>query len=114
MEIKYYSNSFGNSPILKYISTLIDKDHAASIFVDINLLADFGSGYLSRTADLGKVTGVKNLWELRTRCSGNIIYRTLFSIVGEDVVILNIFNKKEQKLKKQEINLALRRLNNLI
>ncbi len=81
------------------------------IFDDISLLADFGSDRLSQTADIEKIAGAKNLWELRTRCVNNIIYRTLFAIIGEEIIILNIFNKKERKLKKREIDLALKRLN---
>lgn len=111
MEIKYYCNDSGNSPVLRYMKRLTDKRQMSLIFDDISLLADFGSDRLSQTADIEKIAGAKNLWELRTRCVNNIIYRTLFAIIGEEIIILNIFNKKERKLKKREIDLALKRLN---
>ena len=112
MEIKYYTNNLGHTPVLKYLDKLSDRRHRRQILEDIELLSDFGLERFKQTVDAEKLAGTKNIWELRTRCLDNIIYRTLFSADNGQIIILNIFNKKEQKIRRQEIAKAINRLNN--
>lgn len=111
MEIEYYTSNNGKCPIEKYLKSISDTRHVRQILDDIELLEKFGFERFKKTADIEKIKGIKeNIWELKTSCRGNIIYRTLFEIHEDKIHILNIFNKKDQKIKKQEIDKAISRL----
>lgn len=51
----------------------------------------------------------RGLWEVRSNISSGRIARTLFCIVGGEMVLLHSFIKKTQKTPPQEIDLAMRR-----
>ena len=111
MEIDYYTSTSGNCPITKCLNSIKDIRHVKQILDDIELLADLGVYNFKRSADIKKIKGIKeNIWELRTRCPNNIIYRTLFQYFDNKILILHIFNKKDQKIRKQEIGKAINRL----
>lgn len=111
MEIEYYSSETGNVPVLKFLKKLSDRRHVVQILDDVELLQEFSLARLQASGDVEKIKGIKeDIWELRTRCRGNIIYRTLFSVIEDEICILHIFNKKEQKIKKSEIDIAISRL----
>lgn len=105
MKIDYFTELSGNSPILKYLQN-IDPAHTVIITNDIDSLEVNSLGDLLKSHDVGKV---RNIWELRSHCPSKIIYRTLFGTIKNICHILNIHNKKTQKLKKHEIDLALKR-----
>lgn len=111
MNIEYYTSSSGKCPIEKYLNNIKDTRHVRQILDDIELLLKFGFERLKKTADIEKIKGIKeNIWELKTSCRGNIIYRTLFEFNDDNIHILNIFNKKDQKIRKTEIIKAISRL----
>jgi phage-related protein len=111
MEIVYYTSTSGNNPIAKYLSSIKNLRHKRQILDDIELLVDLGLSNFKRSTDIKKIKGFKkNIWELRTRCPDNIIYRTLFEHSDNKIIILHIFNKKDQKIRKQEIEKAINRL----
>lgn len=110
MEIEYYSSSAGNSPILKFLRKISDKNHVKQILSDIELLVKIDMGQLIKTQDVKKIKGVEyDVWELRSSCV-NKIYRTLFEKTTNIIHILHIFNKKDEKTRPQEINIAISRL----
>lgn len=110
MEIEHYTTPSGNAPIEKFLKNLADTKHAIQILDDIEILQEFELNQLLKSGDVEKIKGIKkDIWELRTRCKGNIIYRTLFEIIGDKIRVLHIFNKKEQKIKKKEIDIAISR-----
>lgn len=111
MEIDYYISTSGNCPITKYLSSIKNPRHKRQILDDIELLEEFGLFDFKKIPDIKKINGIKeNIWELRTRCPNNIIYRTLFEYSDNKIYILHIFNKKDQKIRKQEIEKAINRL----
>lgn len=111
MQIEYYISESGNNPSLKFLKKLPDNKHAIQIIDDIELLQEFSLAQLQVSGDVEKIKGInENIWELRTRCRGNMIYRTLFALIKNKIYILHIFNKKDQKIKKQEIGIAIARL----
>lgn len=111
MEIEYYVSDSGNNPILKFLKKLPIQKHAIQILDDIELLQEFSLAQLLRSGDIKKIKGInEEIWELRTHCRGNVIYRTLFTILKDKICVLHIFIKKEQKIKKQEIEIAISRL----
>lgn len=53
-----------------------------------------------------------DLWEVRSRIQ-NGIARTLFTVVGTDIVLLHGFVKKSQKIPKDDLQTARARLKDL-
>lgn len=51
----------------------------------------------------------QSLWEVRSDLSGGRIARVIFTRVGGEMVLLHGFEKKTQKTPHHEIELALRR-----
>lgn len=107
MEIEYYSSRRGDSEIINFILSLPDDNHKKTIINQIDLLAKYGPFHLQKTKDIEKIG--KNLFELKCHY-GKTIYRILFGIINYKIYIVVIFNKKDQKIKKRYINLALKRL----
>lgn len=109
MEVEYFKTASGNEPIEKYLLK-IPVDHATRILKDIDLFQKYSLDQLKKTNDVEKIKGIKQtIWELKTRCRNNIIYRTLFESFENKIHILNIINKKEQKTRKTAIDLAVSR-----
>lgn len=54
MEIEYYTSATGNSPILKFLRKISDKNHVKQILYDIELLAKTDIGQLIKTRDVKK------------------------------------------------------------
>jgi phage-related protein len=55
----------------------------------------------------------RGLWEVRSRL-GDRIARTVFCVEGQTMVLLHGFIKKAQKTPKNELDLAMKRKNQLI
>ncbi len=51
------------------------------------------------------------LWEVRSRLD-NRMARTLFAMLGQEIVLLHGFIKKQQKTPQDELDLAKKRKNN--
>lgn len=109
MIIDHYQSSSGAFPTLKFLKSL-PKDHKIQILADIDLLEEVDLSQLIKSGDVEKIKGIPyNIWELKTRCPQKI-YRSLFEVNLDSIHIVNIFNKKDQRTRKQEINKAISRL----
>ncbi len=82
----------------------------AKTFRTIELLGEFGP-FLSEPHSK-KVAGYKGLYELRVIQGSNICRLFYFHDKGKVYVITSGFIKKESRLKKSEIDLAVRLFNN--
>lgn len=111
MGVVYYANESGKCPALQYLANLNDKTHVARIVRALDLLEQFGHNVLARSGDIKKISGWRNIWEIKVDCPGHVTYRVLFSSPGSNVLILSIFNKKEMKIRRKEIKKAVARLN---
>lgn len=56
-----------------------------------------------------QIAGHKDLWEVRSRLSGNRIARVIFLIRAGQMILLHGFEKKGQKTPKAEIETAVAR-----
>jgi len=111
MEVVHYLSRNGRVPTLEYLNDLIDKKQKKKIYDDITRLRIFGQHKLLAAGKIEKIKGYSvNIWELKTSCANNIIYRTLFGIINDKIIILNIFNKKEIRIRRQEITKSISRL----
>lgn len=54
-----------------------------------------------------------NLWEVRANLSGGKIARTIFTLVNDEMVLLNGFIKKTQKTPANELETARKRLKDI-
>lgn len=103
LEVRFFQTTSKNEPVREWLKALI-KDDRRSIGEDI------------KTAQYGWPLGMplvrkleKNLWEVRTPVS-NGIARVIFTIIGNQMVLLHGFIKKSQKTPKPDLELARKRL----
>jgi len=115
MEIEHYVSPTGKMPTVEYLDKLLDEKQKKKIYDDISRLKIFGQQKLIAAGKIEKIKGYsENIWELKTSCPNNIIYRTLFGITNETIIILNIFYKKEVRIRRQEILKSISRFKQII
>jgi phage-related protein len=102
-DCRFYRTTSGNEPVREWLKSLpaearleIGSDIAQVQWrwpIGKPLVDGFGAG----------------LFEVRTSWNGNI-YRVLFCFAGTTIVLLHGFQKKGQKIRKADLNLARRRM----
>lgn len=105
-KILLYKNSAGKEIIANFIDSfsdpIIDKMRS-----DIRLLKEYGLSLLS-TSKVRKISGVSQLYELRSKTSVHI--RLFFILVSPDTfLILHGFVKKTNKTPLNELKIAFNR-----
>jgi len=103
--VNFYRTDAGNEPVRDWLKEL-PRDDKRIIGEDI------------KTAQLGWPLGMplirkmdKNLWEVRSSLS-NGIARVLFTVDGNQMILLHGFIKKSNKTPQNELNTATARLGN--
>jgi phage-related protein len=108
-KIVAYQDEQTRQPVNDFIASLPQKDQAR-IYWTLDLLREFGLDL--KTPYARPVHG--KLWELRVQ-SGRDIYRILyFAHTGQRFVLLHGFRKKTQKTPRNELDIAERRLNDVL
>lgn len=103
LRVIFYTTEHGNEPVRRLLQSLEDVDKKI-IGEDIKTL-QFGWPIgmpLSKKVDT-------DLWEIRSRLH-SCIFRILFSVVGNHIVLLHGFIKKSNKIPLVEIHTARKRL----
>jgi len=108
-EIEYYMAANGRIPVKEFIDALNFKEKA-KVARTIDLLEEFGINLGMPYAE--HVEG--ELWELRARLSNNRYRIIYFLITGEKFIMLHGFVKKTQKISKNELEIAKKRLRDYI
>lgn len=105
---RFYVNGVGRKPVRDWILELSDAERR-SIGKDIQKV-EFGWP-LGRPhcAPLGA-----GLWEVRSAFDSHRIARVIFFMDGNEMILLHGFVKKTQKTPKTDIDLALKRMKELI
>lgn len=102
---KFYRTPAGNEPVLDWLKGL-NKEDRKTIGNDI------------RTVEMGwpigmpvcrKLEGHSGLREVRSEISDGCIARIIFYINGNEMILLHGFVKKDRKIPKSEIDLAINR-----
>lgn len=105
MEIIFYENRPGKSPVIKFLDSLTVSDQAiiASIFSRIE-----SDKFQAKGANFRQLDG--KLWEIKIKTpTGG--YRFLYVVMNsEEMIILHAFKKKTQKTPKKELSIARKRL----
>jgi phage-related protein len=103
LEVRFFQTTAGKEPVREWLKGLLKEDRQ-SIGEDI------------KTAQFGWPLGMplvrkleKNLWEVRTPIT-NGIARVIFTVIGNQMVLLHGFIKKSQKTPKNELETARKRL----
>jgi phage-related protein len=104
-KVEFFTNSSGKSPIVEFIKQLPPESQAKARNV-LSQLREFGPQL--RRPYSKKLTGYKNIFELRT--SGKNPLRFFYTQRQNTFIILNSFVKKSQKSPNREINLAQSRI----
>jgi phage-related protein len=103
LNVVFYRSDTGNEPVREWLKGLPRNDKR-QIGEDI------------KTVQLGWPLGMplikkidKDLWEVRTRLEEGIA-RVLFTVHGNNMVLLHGFMKKSQKIPQNELKTAMTRL----
>jgi len=100
---RFYLTAMGRNPVREWLLELPKQDRRV-IGKDIQKVEfgwPIGMPYFRA---LGH-----GLWEVRSDLPGGRIARTIFSIIGGEMVLLHGFEKKTQKTPKHDIELAFKR-----
>src|SRR4030042_7109880 len=109
-EIIYYKDNLGKSPVDEFLLDLAVTNKVLFQQTTKGISKLRNKAYhrepLSKYIEPG-------LWELRIR-AGNSILRILYTFTkGKVIILLHIFNKKQQKTPAKELEMARRRLKEL-
>jgi len=100
---RFYVTSTGRNPVRDWLLGLSKADRR-TIGKDIQKV-EFGWPIgMPYCRSLGR-----GLWEVRSDLSGGRIARTIFALIGGEMVLVHGFEKKTQKTPQHEIELALSR-----
>lgn len=100
---RFYLSSNGRGPVREWLLALSKEDRRI-IGKDVQKV-EFGWPIgMPYCRSLGR-----GLWEVRSDLSGGRIARTVFAIIGGEMVLLHGFEKKAQKTPVHDIELALKR-----
>jgi len=108
-EVVFYSLPSGQQPVLAWLQEQAPAVRAAFAHI-FDLLGDQGTAVgMPHVKPLGR-----KLYELRVRAQGNS-YRTLyFDASGQRFVMLHAFHKKTQKTPQQDLEKALKRMDDFL
>jgi phage-related protein len=103
LEVRFFKTTSGKEPVREWLK-IVAKEDRKSIGEDI------------KTAQFGWPLGMplvrkleKNLWEVRTPITDGIA-RVIFTVIGNQMVLLHSFVKKSQKIPIKELEMARKRL----
>lgn len=99
--------------ILRYVINFIKKQEPQAqieIHTKIRMLQKYGPEKLSKSGDFKKIS--QNLSEIKIQ-HNKIWYRIICYIKGSKCILLHSFKKKSNKIPKNELETAKKRLNKL-
>ena len=104
----FYESASGNQPVREWLLALSVEDRKL-VGRDIQKV-EFGWPLgMPYCRSLGN-----GLWEVRSDLTGGKIARVIFAVIGERMVLLHGFLKKTQKAPTQDLQLALKRMKEVI
>ena len=106
LDVLFFRTSLGNEPVREWLLSLA-KDERKIIGDDVLKVQYCWPIGKPLVGSLGN-----GLWEVRSR-SGDRITRVIFYVEGQTMVLLHGFVKKTRKTPKHDLDLALKRKNQL-
>ena len=109
MRLYFYETSTGNSPIKRYIDDLPKEDQAR--FLEV--IDEIETEGLNATRVIFKPIEGK-LWEIKFR-SVRAGYRVFYILLEKDLMVwLHAFSKKTQKTPQKELDIARKRMKEVL
>lgn len=107
IQARFYLTSSENNPVRDWIMELSDEDRKAigAAIQKVEFGWPIGMPY-SRKLE-------SDLWEVRANLTGGKIARIIFTLVDNEMVLLNGFIKKTQKTPANELETARKRLKDI-
>jgi len=102
LRVVFFKTQTGNEPVREWLKSLSKAD-CKSVGTDILTVQYVWPVGMPLARNLGD-----GLWEIRSRLD-QCIARTLFAVVNQEIVLLHGFIKKQQKTRKDELDLAKKR-----
>lgn len=106
LEVVFYATENGNEPVREWLRAL-QKNDKKSIGEDIKTVQFGWPIGMPVVRKLGS-----SLWEIRTTLEQGIA-RVVFTVFQNEIVLLHGFIKKSQKMPKEDLDLAKKRMKNL-
>jgi phage-related protein len=105
LRVVFFRTDAGNEPVRQWLRSL-DRADRKTIGEDIRLVQ------LGWPLGMPLVRKMEtDLWEVRSHLSGRRIARVLFTVEGNQMVLLHSFIKKSQRTQQQDLDLARNRRN---
>lgn len=103
LNVLFFRTEGGNEPVREWLKTL-DKEDRKVIGEDVKLVQfrwPLGMPLVRKLE--------ADLWEVRSRLSQGRIARVMFTVHGDEMVLLHGFIKKSQKTPQDDLKLGQRR-----
>ena len=110
-KIVFYQSRKGNRPVQEFLDSL-GKTARAAVLRDLGLLREFGIK-LGPPA-VRSIAGVRKLWELRVKTGDGAVRIFYAALTGRRFVLLHGFVKKSEKTPPAELELAAKRLQEVL
>jgi phage-related protein len=109
LSLVFYTTATGNSPVERYIQQQ-DAPTRARILAALQAFREEFPQV--QTVSIKHLRG--KLWELRIRDARGRQHRLLYAVIAPDLVVLHAFLKKVQKTPPEALDLAERRLREVL
>lgn len=103
-DVSFYVDHRNECPVLEFLESLRDKE-AQKCLNYIELLAEYGNKLPANY--IKHIEG--DVWELRPEYGGTEFRFFYFVVLADTIVILHAVKKKRQKLRRNDIETALKR-----
>ena len=108
LDVIFFRTLRGNEPVLEWLSNF-DEEDGNTIDIDIRTVAEYWPQVL-QTNLVKKMAGEERLWEIRSRITqGKRAARVLFTLEGQEMILLHGFIKKSRKTPRKDLRLARKR-----
>lgn len=102
-EINFFTLKNGNVPIEEFLDSLNEK-MLTKVVRSIQLLSEYG-----KDLSMPHSAYVKDgIFELRVKLASNIVRLFYFFDKGKIIILTNGYYKKQQKVSKKDLNLAIK------
>ncbi len=110
-KIVFYQDKNGKRPAQEFLDGL-NKTARAAVLRDLNLLKEFGVKLGFPT--VRSIASVRKLWELRVKTNDGAVRVFYAALTGRRFILLHGFIKKTDKTPKAELELAAKRLQEVL
>ena len=104
----FFKTQNGKEPVREWIKNSFKKQEREEINTDMLFVAKHFPN-IPKQRMISKISGYKDIWEIRIRFSNKTQVRILFLERNSNIVFLHGFIKKDQKIPKKELKLVNKR-----